>query len=136
MTRLWVTCVGLSALLGASAAEACGVCVEDKVAATYDHAVIRQAIDKRQQVVFVAVDGNVRVEDVRRDVARASVPGVVAGTLRTTAAPAAYSFARGAPDAPARAVAAFRKAVRDPHARLTLLRVVRDGKIIVPRSPD
>ena len=111
---------------------ACGVCIEDKVAAAYDHAVIRHAIEKRQQVVFVAVDGPVDGGEVGTKVAKANVPGVVAGTLRVSTAPAAFSFALDAGEEPARAVAGFRKAVRDPRAKLTLVRIVRDGKLITP----
>ena len=118
--------------VGASgAASGCGVCVEDKIAATYDHAVIKRAIDKRQQVVFVAVAG-VNADEFGRSVAKARVPGVVPGTVRTSALPAAFSFALDATEAPARAVAAFREAAGDPRARLTLVRIVRDGKMIEP----
>jgi hypothetical protein len=125
--------IAASALVAATAASACGVCVEDRIAATYDHAVIRQAAEQRRQVVFVGVDGYVRPEDVRRDLARARVPGVVAGTVRTSASPAAFSFALDGSGEPAQAVEAFRKAVHDPRARFTVLRVVRDGRMQEPR---
>ena len=47
-----------SALLAAStAAFACGYCVEDKIAATYDHAVVTQALARKHQVAFFHVDG-------------------------------------------------------------------------------
>lgn len=46
------------------AALACGACVEDRVAATYDHAIINAAIAKHQQVVFVAVDGPISAETI------------------------------------------------------------------------
>jgi hypothetical protein len=95
--------------------------------------VIQRAIEKRQQVVFVALDGRLRADDVARKLATARVPGVVAGTLRTSAAPAAFSFVLDARETPVRAVTAFRSAVGDPHVRLTLVRIVRDGKLIEPR---
>ena len=47
----------VAALLGASAAQACGYCVEDKIAATYDHAVITRALAQKHHVVFMHVDG-------------------------------------------------------------------------------
>ena len=125
--------LAVAAVVAPGAASACGVCVEDKIAATYDHAVIRRAIEKRQQVVFVAVAGNVNADEFGRSVAKAKVPGVVPGTVRTSASPAAFSFALDATDAPARAVAAFRNAAGDARARLTLIRIVRDGKMIEPR---
>src|SRR4051812_16021339 len=38
-------------------ANACGYCVEDKIAATYDHAVITKALAGGHQVVFFHVEG-------------------------------------------------------------------------------
>lgn len=40
-----------------SAAQACGHCVEDKIAAVYDHATIVNATAKNHQVGFFAIDG-------------------------------------------------------------------------------
>jgi hypothetical protein len=111
-------------------AAACGVCVEDKVAATYDHAVIEHALAERRQVVFVGVDGPVEAARIDRAVAGARVRGVVPGTLRTSASPPAFSFVLERKENPAHAVAAFRSAVNEPRARLTLLRVVRDGRML------
>ena len=48
----------LSALLLASgAAQACGVCVEDKMAAVYDHAVVTRALGRKHHVAFFHVEG-------------------------------------------------------------------------------
>jgi len=112
------------------AAVGCGVCVEDKVAATYDHAVIQRANAKRQQVVFVGVEGPVPGARIDRAVTKARVPGVVPGTLRTSASPAAFSFVLERTENPAHALAAFRTAVNDARAQLTLLRIVRDGRML------
>jgi hypothetical protein len=112
------------------AATACGVCIEDKVAATYDHAVIQRATAKRQQVVFVGVEGPVQAARIDRAVAKARVPGVVPGTLRTSSSPPAFSFVLERSEDPAHALAAFRTAVNDARAQLTLLRIVRDGRIL------
>jgi hypothetical protein len=76
---------------------ACGACVEDAIAATYDHATIRAAIAKRQQVVFVSIEGGdpARVVRVLGAAAR-KVRGVQAGTLRTAvSAPGIFVRARG-----------------------------------------
>jgi hypothetical protein len=35
----------------------CGVCVEDKIAAVYDHAAVSRALDARNTVVFFAIEG-------------------------------------------------------------------------------
>ena len=133
MNRFAATAILAAALAGgAPVASACGVCVEDKVAATYDHAVIERATARRQQVVFVAVDGFVDGAALGRKVAKANVRGVVAGTVRVSAAPAAFSFVLDAHEEPARAVAGFRRALADPRADLTLIRIVRDGKLVEP----
>lgn len=41
----------------ASAAFACGYCVEDKMAAAYDHAVVTRALGQKHHVAFFHVDG-------------------------------------------------------------------------------
>jgi hypothetical protein len=47
----------VAGLLLSLQAFACGYCVEDKIAATYDHAVITRALANGQHVVFFHVDG-------------------------------------------------------------------------------
>jgi hypothetical protein len=49
----------LALLFAASPALACGVCVEDKIASTYDHAVIKQAVARKHSVAFFHIDGPV-----------------------------------------------------------------------------
>lgn len=115
-------------------ARACGVCVEDKVAATYDHAVIEAAIAGRRQVVFVAVDGAPPSADLKSRIAAAAarVRGIERGTLRIAASPPAFSFAMDAAQDARPVVASLQKALRDVDARLTLLRIMRDGRFIEP----
>ena len=114
---------------------ACGVCIEDKVAATYDHAVITEAKAAHRQVVFVAIDGPY-VADIGRRIAAAAqrVHGVEAKTVRVSDSPAAFSFVVARSQAPERAVAGFRDALRDAGVRLTLIRLIRDGKLIDPNA--
>ena len=52
--RLAITLAGFLLSLQAFA---CGYCVEDKIAATYDHAVITRALTNGRHVVFFHVDG-------------------------------------------------------------------------------
>lgn len=40
-------------------AQACGACIEDKVAATYDYAVEAKAFARQQVLVFAQIDGPV-----------------------------------------------------------------------------
>lgn len=133
MTRAFCVVIVAAALSAAlPTASACGVCVEDKVAATYDHAVIERATANGQQVVFVAVDGPVAGDALGAKIAKANVKGVVAGTVRVSAAPAAFSFVLDAREEPTRAVTGFRHALADPRAQLTLLRIARDGRLMEP----
>ncbi|HXM82392.1 MAG TPA: hypothetical protein VN929_10775 [Burkholderiales bacterium] len=85
------------ALLAASAtAYACGYCVEDKVAAVYDHAVVTRALSAKHVVVFFAIDGALaggqRTQRSIEDTARA-VPGVDAASVRVSVELAALSIA-------------------------------------------
>nr|HET7857689.1 hypothetical protein [Caldimonas sp.] len=70
---------------------ACGVCDEDKVAATYDHAAVQRAAAHKRVVVFCDVQGHpLDAERVRRVAAATS--GIDAASVRTSAAPATLSF--------------------------------------------
>jgi len=113
---------------------ACGACAEDTIAATYDHAVIRAAIERRQQVVFVALEGGdaTRIGD-RIAAAAPNVRGVQGGTLRIAVSPPAFSFALDARQVPEAAVADFRKAVKRAAVGMTLVRVMRNGALLEPK---
>ena len=135
MKRLLIAIV-ISFAGGTPAASlACGACDEDKVAATYDHAVIAAAMARHQRVVFVAVDGPVSAEKLAARIAAAAngIRGVQKGTLRTSASPLAFSFALDAAREAEVAVSDFRRAVGDSSARLTLVRIVRDGALMEPK---
>lgn len=119
--------VGLAALLAlAPAAQACGVCIDDKVAATYDHAVVERALERRQVMVFAEVKGPgeaaARVRAAKAAAGR--VRGVDASSVRAASEPATISFAfdprRGDP---ARAIASMERL--GAGVRLELLRVLR-----------
>ena len=68
------------ALLVSGNAAACGYCVEDKIAATYDHAVITRALAAGRHVAFFHVDG----APVERAVLQqaATVRGIENGSVR------------------------------------------------------
>jgi len=55
----WILQVALLAAASAcaSTASACGVCVEDKIAAVYDHAGVSRALEAKSTVVFFALEG-------------------------------------------------------------------------------
>ncbi|TMH19992.1 MAG: hypothetical protein E6H64_11495 [Betaproteobacteria bacterium] len=135
MKHLLATIVIAVATGAPAPSRACGACDEDKVAATYDHAVIAAAMARHERVVFVAVDGPVSGEKLAARIASAAtrMRGVQKGTLRTSASPPAFSFALDAAQKPEAAVARFREAIGDLPARLTLVRVMRNGELIDPR---
>jgi hypothetical protein len=108
-----------------AAALACGVCIEDKIAATYDHAVVMRAAAKHQVLVFGEIVGAVDVQAATSRIARAApqVPGIDRASVRTSVSPPAFSFALDrAAQAPDAAIAELQKRVRG--AKLSVLRVM------------
>jgi len=104
---------------------ACGACIEDKVAVTYDHAVVTEAAARRHVVVFAAVDG-AGADAARSAQAAARVSGVTRGSVRSAASPAALSFALDPKvQTPEAALAAIARRMGAPAAHLTLIRVMR-----------
>jgi len=75
------------------AAKACGVCLEDKVAATYDHALVQRAVGQHRVVVFAEPRTSIDAAGLKAYAAAAArAPGVEAATVRTSAAPQSVSF--------------------------------------------
>jgi uncharacterized protein (DUF58 family) len=87
----------LVALLGCSpGALACGVCVEDKMAAVYDHAVVTAALGRKHHVAFFHVDGAlVAGEATQRSLERAvqASAGADKGGVRVSVPSASLSVA-------------------------------------------
>jgi hypothetical protein len=80
-----VRAAALVLLLASSQAFACGVCVEDKIASTYDHAVIHRALAQKHHVAFFHIDGPLPVNaETKRwlESAIASTAGTDKGTAR------------------------------------------------------
>ena len=73
-----------------SPAWACGACDEDKIAATYDHAIAVRAAARAQLVVFCSVQGAYDAGRLRRVAERAD--GIDVASIRTSTQPAALSF--------------------------------------------
>ena len=66
-------------------AQACGYCVEDKIASTYDHALVTQALAQKHHVVFFHIDGPLALGDATKqwlESAAASTAGVDKGSTR------------------------------------------------------
>jgi hypothetical protein len=111
-----------------SLAIACGVCIEDKIAVTYDHAVVSQSTARHQVVVFTAVEGpaaaKALVQKARSAAGRAR--GVARASVRAAVDPPALSFALDpAEQSPEAAIGEIERTAGTPGLRLTLLRVLR-----------
>ena len=78
-------------MLVSGQALACGYCVEDKIAATYDHAVVTHALAQKHHVAFLHVDGTASRKVL--EAAIYSAPGVDRGTVRVSADLLTVSFA-------------------------------------------
>ena len=96
--RDFMRCRRVVAALGAAfaavapvAGHACGACIEDKIAATYDHAVAMRAAAKGDVMVYCEVVGPLDPHRLTQAVRR--VRGIKADSVRTSAQPAALSFA-------------------------------------------
>lgn len=115
----------------------CGACVEDKIAATYDHAVIAKAYARHHAVVFASVDRNGSSKIDMHEISRvaAAGKGIDARSVRVSEEPAALSFSLDpATRAPAAALADMQKRLRALGVRLTLLRIVNRSEEVRPRS--
>ena len=128
LAAVFITVVALPA----EPVRACNVCLEDKIAATYDWQVVANARRTGHQVVFVAIQGTVAPRDealTRRLVRQLStVHGVDAGTVRISLAPPAASFACDPRhDPPAQVIAAMNRALRPDGLMLALVRVGAPG---------
>ena len=115
-------------LLAPAAALACGVCVEDKVAAAYDHAVVVRSLERKHEVVFLAIEGEIAASPkLSREIQAAleSAAGVDRGSARVSLSSASVSFAYD----PARGklgpiIVAREKSLSTRGLRLSLLRVI------------
>ena len=72
--RIWIPLLLLA--LQPQPAFACGYCVEDRIAATYDFAVVSHALDQRHQVAFFAIQGG----QAARGISSESISGLLEGT--------------------------------------------------------
>src|SRR3954465_1750179 len=84
--------IGAALLAATTAALACGYCVEDKIAAVYDHAVVTQAFARKHHVVFLHVDGTAASRTLLERAAYAA-PAVDAGSVRVAGDLLTVSFA-------------------------------------------
>jgi hypothetical protein len=119
-------------------AKACEICREDKIAATYDYGVVSAAKRRGHTVVFTAIAGRLTPGDTApaRVVAKrlAAVPGVDAGTVRTSLTPPAASFACDPSRGAASRVAAANRALAGSGLSLTIVQIGAPGEAPVMRA--
>lgn len=87
---------GLLALVAASPALGCGHCIEDQVAAVYDHAIVTRALNQHHQIAFFAIAGPLPPGAESRRViatAMASSRGIDTPSLRVSVDSASLSLA-------------------------------------------
>jgi hypothetical protein len=87
---------GLALALQAPAAFACGYCVEDKIAAVYDHAVVAHALGRKHHIVFFHLDGTLPPGERTRRALEAiaeSTAGVDKGSARASVESASLAVA-------------------------------------------
>lgn len=114
--------------LGADAL-ACGYCIEDRVAAVYDHAVVVKSLDRGHPVAFLGIEGPLGTAERKTiEAALRGVPGLDAGSLRVSLSGAALSFAYD----PKRGLGPIMKGVERRLASkglgLSLLKVIDDNE--------
>jgi len=126
-------------LAAASAAQACGYCVEDRVAAVYDQAIVDSALAHGRRVVFFAVEGSPRIGGATRRAVLTALggSGTVTGSARVNlenaAAAVAYDPARTDPGALALSAG---RALAPLGLKLAPLRVTdAGGKLTDPDRP-
>jgi hypothetical protein len=92
-----VRTIVLVLLLAANAAAlACGYCVEDKIASTYDHAVVLKALGAGHHVAYFHLDGPLGKDEATRRTLQAaaeSVAGVDKGSVRIALETLTIAFA-------------------------------------------
>jgi hypothetical protein len=112
-------------LCAAMQAQACGVCAEDKVAATYDYGSVQQALAHGRVVVYCDLAGVPDVQRARQLAAR--LRGVERASVRVSASPAAISFVLDPKQQSAQAAVLSLRAALPRTAHVALLKVERGG---------
>jgi purine nucleoside phosphorylase len=123
--RAMLSTAAIGSLLTATAF-GCGVCIEDKIAVTYDHAVVSQALARHQVIVFTALEGDAAAQTLARKAQAAAMRarGVLRDSVRVASEPPALSFVVDPTvAAPEAVLGSIERST--PGVRLSTLRVVR-----------
>jgi hypothetical protein len=106
---------------------ACGACIEDKVAATYDYSVLERAQAGHRVVVFAEIRGTQDAAKLEQAAAIAAkkVRGIDPASVRSAHAPLALSFALDEKIEPDKALSSIAKSAKTPGMELAVVRVMR-----------
>jgi hypothetical protein len=88
--------LALLLMLGSAASFGCGYCVEDRIAAVYDHALMQRSLASGHPVLFFAWDGPLMRNEISRQKIMAiavAVAGVDKDSTRVSVEPAAVAIA-------------------------------------------
>jgi len=83
-------------LMSTSSAIACGHCIEDKVAAVYDHAIVVKAVHEKHVVAFFGIEGPLVVNSASKQAIQkmlSSINGVDLNTSRISLETGSMSLA-------------------------------------------
>lgn len=125
MPGRWRAAAALAAAMATfapSTSHACGACIEDKVAATYDHAVVQSAAASGNVMVFCEVTGALDMSRLKEAARR--VRGVKPQSVRVSAQPPALSFAVDPRRLSPQAAVDMAQRGLLPHTRLTIVRLL------------
>jgi hypothetical protein len=123
MKRRNVLSAALLLAAGTPLVHACGTCVEDKVAATYDHAVLQRAAAASRSVVYCEIEG--QWDRARLEAAARRIRGVDASSLRFSREPAALSFAVDTRQQPVQAAAMAIQLAAPAGTQVRVIRISR-----------
>ena len=128
-------CALAFALAAALPAAACGICIEDRVAAVYDQPTVDGAVARHHQVAFFSLNGSLEATPAtRRAVIAALERAGTRGTVHVSLESATVSVAFDPARATLVSIAAAGDRALVPHAlTLEALRVIgADGKLREP----
>ena len=137
MRRLVLTLAGALLAVQSSVVFACGFCIEDKVAAAYDHAVIKQAVERGHEVVFVEIAGAEPLKPAQWRFLIKTVDnavGVERGSVRTSVAPQVLSFELNASrSASAAVLKQINEGLRKQQMRVDLVKILNQRQGVALR---
>jgi hypothetical protein len=87
--------LALLAVFATGTVQACGHCVEDRIAAVYDHALVQRTVASGHRMAYFAWEGALSGGSARRELLAQveAVPGIDKGSARVSMDPAAIAIA-------------------------------------------